>query len=133
LARQVRQVAAIFFQRGVRAFRRLARHALCAAHLAQAISSASRVRPGLLQDAAGGTARVLEQREQQMLGGNVFVAELRQFIVRADEHGSQARREREMHIAAHARQPVDLGAELLYQDAAAMLSLPSVCGTTPSD
>ena len=53
---------------------------------------------------------MFKQRQQQVLGGDVLVAERRQFVVAVHQHITRGRRQlRRCGIAANARQPFERG------------------------
>ncbi len=126
------QVAAVLLQRLVGALRVLAGDALGAAHCARR-RAGRRLDAGLRQDALGRAAGVGEQGQQQVLGGDVLVAELAELVVGAQDDLAGPRAELHLHVAAaDPRQLADLGAGLLLRAPPGIFILASTCGTTPS-
>ena len=89
---QVGEVDGVAGQGIERGLRRLRRDALGAAHLAQGREQGLPADAGVSQQ-PGCRVAVLQQRQQQVFGGDVLVAERRQFVVAANQDLACGRRQ----------------------------------------
>ena len=110
LARELGEVAAVLLEDLVLVLRVRVGHALVAADVLQ------RGQHALVRDAEAlqrlpGVAVVGGHREQQVLGGDVLVAERLRLLLRLLEHAAQARGRADLHVARDLRLSLELGAQ----------------------
>jgi len=104
------EILTVALERLIRAFRVRRRDALISTHFAQGRQHGVAVDAGLAQESRRG-ATVFEHREQQMFDRDVFVGQLRRFVVRANERSRSPGTELRLRVvrAAQTRQVRDGG------------------------
>ncbi len=113
-ARELGEVAPVLLERLVLALRVSVGDALVAAHVLEGAEHAL-VRDAETLQRLTGVPVVGGHREQQVLGGDVLVAERLRFFLRALEDAAEPRGCADLHVAGHLRLALELGAERAAQ------------------